>query len=68
MANPEHVKLLLQGVKSRNEWREAHPDTRPNLRGADLREANLHGVDLGGADLRGANLRAWRVESVVAWA
>lgn len=72
MANQEHLDILEEGVKVWNQWRNEHPDIRPDLRGADLRwndlrdvhlrEADLSGVkffraDLGRADLREANIR-----------
>ncbi len=65
MANPEHLKILKQGVGEWNKWREENPDVDPDfheadLRGADLgavlREAHLRGANLGRADLSGANL------------
>ncbi|MGO9273648.1 MAG: toll/interleukin-1 receptor domain-containing protein [Terriglobia bacterium] len=62
MANPEHVKILKQGSQAWNQWREANPDARPDLggadlRGMDLRRANLTEANLAGADLITANLR-----------
>ena len=67
MANPEHVKILKQGMDVWNNWREENPWIKPSLRGAsldgtdlrwaNLRWANLRGVTLRGANLRGANLR-----------
>jgi uncharacterized protein YjbI with pentapeptide repeats len=62
MANPEHLKVLKQGVGRWNEWRGEHPYVRADLSGAALHELNLREVDfrktdLGGAVLRGANLR-----------
>jgi hypothetical protein len=61
MANDEHVALLKQGVTAWNESRLKNPDTRPNLRAADLaglhlNRANLSGADLGGARLNRADL------------
>ena len=71
MANPEHLKILKQGVEAWNQWRRRNPETKPNLHGAnlggvdlvtatlraaDLRNADLHGADLGGADLHAADL------------
>src|SRR5688500_8201938 len=67
MANPEHLKILKQGIAAWNEWRQEYPDERPSLREADLRaldlsglnltDTNLRRVDLRGATLTGANLR-----------
>jgi hypothetical protein len=66
MANPEHLKILLEGVEVWNQWREDNPEVIPdlseanlseaNLLRADLREANLSGTNLIKADLRLANL------------
>jgi uncharacterized protein YjbI with pentapeptide repeats len=61
MANPEHLKLLKQGVERWNAWREKEPSVRPDLSGADLSgadltSANLSGTDLTSADLTRANL------------
>ncbi len=58
MANPEHLKILKQGVKVFNEWREENPDIDPVLQEANLRRADLSGANLRRADLSGANLRS----------
>ncbi len=57
MANPEHLDILKQEVETWNEWRQANPDTRPDLRRADLNDTDLSRADLSGADLSGALLR-----------
>lgn len=62
MANREHLRLLNQGVKSWNQWRDANPNIRPdlqlaNLNGKDLCKINLNRADLSGADLSGTELR-----------
>ncbi len=62
MANPEHLKILKQGVEAWNRWREEKPDQSIDLSGADLREAKLKGAELWSAklveaDLSGADLR-----------
>jgi KAP-like P-loop domain-containing protein/pentapeptide repeat protein len=56
-----HTKILNQGVKAWNKWREDNPKAEPDLREADLREADLDEADLdeanlGRAHLNGANL------------
>ncbi len=61
MANEEHLKILKQGVKVWNKWREENPDTKPNLkrahlRGIDLTTANISSTDLSEVDLGKANL------------
>ena len=52
MANPEHLKILKQGVYAWNKWRAENPGIIPDLAGPDP-----HGADIGLADLRGADLR-----------
>jgi uncharacterized protein YjbI with pentapeptide repeats len=41
MANQEHLAILKQGVDVWNEWRDEHPDIRPDLRQVNLSRANL---------------------------
>jgi len=31
MANPEHLEILKRSVKEWNQWRETHPNVRPDL-------------------------------------
>jgi TIR domain/Pentapeptide repeats (8 copies) len=57
MANPEHLKILRQGVEAWHGWLDRNRGTRPDLSGADLSEVNLSEADLTGADLSGANFR-----------
>ncbi|MDT5268288.1 MAG: hypothetical protein QOH49_474 [Acidobacteriota bacterium] len=62
MANPEHAKILMQGVAAWNEWKRDNPQIKPDLNGEDLNgailsEANLSGAGLRAAALRGANLK-----------
>lgn len=56
MANPEHIKLLKQGVEGWNKWRREHRDITPALGGADLSGANLDNADLIGANLNNTSL------------
>jgi len=62
MANPEHLKILKQGIEAWNKWREeANEDILPDLSGADLKESDLSAgefpfVDLNHANLKKANL------------
>ena len=65
MANPEHLEILMQGVKVWNEWRRANLQIAPDLSEAYLFGANLYGgneitnlndVNLSGAEMKGANL------------
>lgn len=57
MANEEHLARLKQGAVAWNQWRNANPDIRPNLYGADLIGAHLTRANLTEADLRKADLR-----------
>lgn len=57
MANPEHLKILKQGVEVWNEWQEKHPNVLPDLSEADLRWVNLSTANLLGADLFETNLK-----------
>jgi len=72
MSNQKYVELLKLGVREWNKWREANPETRANLNGADFFRADLSGANfkgihlkeveireanLSGADLSDANLR-----------
>ena len=56
MANPEHLAKLREGVAPWNEWRQQHPNIRPDLTAADLPAADLRGANLFAADLSKANL------------
>jgi uncharacterized protein YjbI with pentapeptide repeats len=56
MANPEHLKILKQGVKAWNKWRDQNPHVIPDLREANLREAHLRRVRLDRANLSAADL------------
>ena len=57
MANPEHLKILKQGVEVWNEWRIKHPKIKPDLEGVDLRGKDLTGVNLSGAMMYGSFLK-----------
>ena len=71
MANPEHVKILEQGVEVWNRWREEKPEIKPDLSGevqigkvfsgihlekANLIRSNFSDSDLTKADLHGAKI------------
>jgi hypothetical protein len=57
MANPEHLKILKQGVEQWNEWRKKHRALELDLSEADLGRRELWASDLRGVDLSFANLR-----------
>ena len=56
MADEEHLCILRQGAITWNQWRDEHPDIRPDLSRANLHEARLSGMNLRGAYLLGADL------------
>jgi hypothetical protein len=63
MANPEHLKILKQGVAGWNAWRKDNPLVAPDLSGADvswcdLSKSNLSHALLGSAYLNFTNLHA----------
>ena len=58
MANPEHLKILKQGVEVWNRWREENPDALPDLQAANFEGADLLGVNLSGSRLQGADFRS----------
>ncbi len=41
MANPEHLKILKQGVEVWNKWREKEHMIQPDLERVDLRKSDL---------------------------
>lgn len=73
MANPEHLEILNQGVKTWNRWRFEHPEIKPDfakhyfdsesgeyvcLKDTKFIGANFSGADFTGADLRGVDFSA----------
>jgi len=56
MANPQHVRIIKQGVEAWNEYKAGNPSIKPDLKWANLAMTDLAGADLRGADLRGAYL------------
>lgn len=56
MADSDQLLQLKRGVYIWNDWRAQNPDTKPDLRAAQLREADLRDYNLVGVDFRGANL------------
>jgi len=58
MANPEHLKILKEGVEAWNKWRGENPNLRPDLSAAYLGGADLDGAQLYQMNMIAANL-AW---------
>jgi hypothetical protein len=56
MANPEHLKILKQGVEVWHKWRKKNFDLKPDLIEAELIETNLTGANLTKANLERAQL------------
>jgi len=56
MANPEHLKILKQGTKAWNKWREDNPEVKPVLDNVDLNHADLSFANLRDAILSDADL------------
>jgi hypothetical protein len=61
MANEEHLARLKQGVAAWNQWREANPDIKPDLTGAELRGEFLSGANLSVPSIPRANLTRARL-------
>ena len=59
MANPEHLRIIKQGVVIWNNWRLSKLDNsfKPDLSEVDLSKANLTCANLTGVNFTGANLR-----------
>ncbi len=69
MANPEHLKILRQGISVWNQWRDEHREIRPDFvrahfNRADLAEADFSGADFSGAALNEANLKSANLSEV----
>ena len=72
MANEDHVTRAGYAVAGWNSWRDQHPETTPDLSGADLSAgrypggklfgANLAGTDFRRSNMRGADLRDSNLE------
>ena len=56
MANPKHLKKLLQDVHAWNQWRKENKAINIDLSDAELEGVDLHGADLSYANLEGSNL------------
>ena len=62
MPNYEHLAVLRNGVEAWNNWRNANPDIKPNLKRATLTGECLCGANFQGANLRWAILRGVNLE------
>lgn len=56
MANPEHLRILEQGVDVWNRWREENRSIRPDLSNINLSNTSLYGASLSVTNLSGTNL------------
>ena len=52
MADQEALRILMQGVRAWNAWRDENPEARPNLRLGDFTRARLDNVNFKNTDLR----------------
>lgn len=57
MANPEHLKILKQGVAVWNEWRQDNPQIRPDLSKAEVQGVELPEINFESTNLEGANMK-----------
>ena len=62
LLDDEHARVLLQGVKVWNQWKEANTEIVPSLLGiilksANLRKVNFRRTDLNGVVFSGSDLR-----------
>jgi hypothetical protein len=64
MANEEHLKILRQGIRDWNRWRQEHPDVTPELSGAYLVNADLCVTQLDRANLIETDMRLARLVGV----
>ncbi len=62
MANPEHLRILKQGVEVWNRWREENPKISPDLSGTELRSRDFRGMNLKRASFKGSDLRDTKMQ------
>jgi hypothetical protein len=62
MADEEHLAILKRGVEAWNEWRERHPQVRPDLGGARLNGVTLFETIFANVDLSGCRHRQVKLE------
>lgn len=63
MADPIHVKVLMEGVDAWNQWRKRYPDVAPDLSGMEFRGRNFSTADFRRTDLSSVNLRRANVQN-----
>jgi hypothetical protein len=51
MADPKHVTIVKEGIKTWNSWKRENSKVKPDLSGANLSQTNLTSADLREADL-----------------
>jgi uncharacterized protein YjbI with pentapeptide repeats len=56
MANPEHRRILRQGIDAWNQWRKDNPRVYPDFNRADLSKEDFVGFNFGKAELIEADL------------
>ena len=57
MANLNQEKIIRQGVKTWNTWRQDHPKVKIDLSGINLENVNLNGINLSKANIRNAEFK-----------
>lgn len=65
MANREHLKILKQGVKVWNRWREDNPRIFADLSHTELNDLDLEGANLGLTDLRVTKISECNLSSAI---
>jgi hypothetical protein len=67
MSNSEHVKLISQGAKSWNQWRDENPFVVPDLSGSEMNGHVFWDEDEGSFNLNDSNLsKTWLIGATFA--
>lgn len=56
MPEEEHIEILLAGTEAWNDWRQQHPEIKPDLSGARLNNSSFSKADFRDTDLSDADL------------
>lgn len=56
MAKREHLKILKQGVKIWNRWREDNPEITPDLSRTEINDLDLEGANLNSANFTNSSI------------